>query len=294
MTATLATPDRVLVPLLEAPVPAGVVRGDGMPPALEARYGGPLLIPLRPDRPTVIANFVSTLDGIVAFGQGPLSGGGLISGQFEPDRFVMGLLRAVADVVVVGAGTLRGSTHQRWTPGHIHPASAATFAGWRQAMGLAPQPTTVFVSATGDLPTEHPAFHDLGVPAVVATTAAGARRVDTAALGDHVSVWPIRDEGPLTGDDIAGLAATLGGRLVLTEGGPTLLGGLVAAGLVDELFLTLAPQLVGRGDPGRLGLVEGVAFQPGDGRWAELVSVRRAGDHLFLRYRQREDHHVEA
>jgi riboflavin biosynthesis pyrimidine reductase len=62
-------------------------------------------------------------------------------------------------------------------------------------------------------------------------------------------------------------------------------GSLVAADLVDEIFLTLAPQVIGRaGD--RLGLVEGVGLAPGEARWHELASVKRAGEHLFLRYRR--------
>src|SRR5689334_11440885 len=112
------------------------LRGLGMPPDLERRYGGVLTIPLRADRPTVIANFVTTIDGIVALGEGDLAGGGLISGFHEPDRFVMGLLRALADMVVVGAGTLRGPTEHRRIAEHVHPASAAAFAAWAAEMGL--------------------------------------------------------------------------------------------------------------------------------------------------------------
>ena len=79
-----------------------------MPDALRTAYGGPLAIPLRPDRATILMNFVSTLDGIVALGPGEQAGGGVISGHNEADRFVMALLRAVADVVLMGAGTIAG------------------------------------------------------------------------------------------------------------------------------------------------------------------------------------------
>ena len=61
-------------------------RGAPMPDELVARYGGPLEMPLIPDRPTLLANFVSTLDGVVALGPGEERGGGVISGRFEPDR----------------------------------------------------------------------------------------------------------------------------------------------------------------------------------------------------------------
>jgi riboflavin biosynthesis pyrimidine reductase len=264
-------------------------RGSGMPIDLERRYGGLLTIPLRSDRPTVMANFVSTIDGIVALGTGELSGGGLISGFHEPDRFVMGLLRALADVVVVGAGTLRGSDAHRWTPAHVHPASAASFAAWRAAMGLPPVPTTVIVTAGGDIPTDHPGLADPGIPVVVATTPAGASRLAIAGLGDHVRVHAVKGASALSAGDVLRLASQDGGRLVLTEGGPHLLGSFVDADLLDELFLTVSPQLVGRAGGERLGLLEGLALPPNVGRWQDLVSVRRSADHLFLRYRRRRD-----
>jgi riboflavin biosynthesis pyrimidine reductase len=266
----------------------GEPRGEGMPVELARRYGGRLAVTLRSDRPTVAANFVSTLDGIVAFG-GDLTGGGLVSGFHEPDRFVMGLLRALADVVLVGAGTLRGSTDHRWTAAHVHPASAVATAAWRRAMGLAPQPTTVIATASGDIPFGHPGLNDARVPVVIATTPSGASRLRRASLGRNVSIEAIGGGTPLSGDDVTALGARLGARLIVCEGGPHVLGELVSSDVLDELFLTLAPQVVGRGDPRRIGLVEGIALSPDDARWHELVSVRRSTDHLFLRYRRRED-----
>ena len=76
------------------------------------------------------------------------------------------------------------------------------------------------------------------------------------------------------------------GRVGLCEGGPALLGGLIGAEVVDELFLTIAPQIAGRSnDHPRPSLVEGLGFEIGAAPWAELVSVMRSTDHLFLRYR---------
>jgi hypothetical protein len=77
------------------------------------RFEGELTVELRPDRPTIVANFVSTIDGAVALGPGePNAGGGEISGFSEADRFMMSLLRALADVVIVGAGTVRAGRHR--------------------------------------------------------------------------------------------------------------------------------------------------------------------------------------
>lgn len=265
------------------------VRGRGMPAALERRYGGELRVPLRTDRPTIIANFVSTIDGIVAFGDGELSGGGLISGFHEPDRFVMGLLRALADVVAIGAGTLRGSTEHRWIAEHVHPASAPAFAAWRAEMGLPAKPTTMIVTATGEIPVEHNGLNDPTIPVVIATTPAGAQRLRGAGLADHVSIESIGTGGPISGEDLAALGDRLAARLLLTEGGPHLLGEFLRADMLDELFLTVAPQIVGRGSNERLALVEGLELPPSDARWDDLGSVRRSGDHLFLRYRSKED-----
>ena len=75
------------------------------------------------------------------------------------------------------------------------------------------------------------------------------------------------------------------GKLILVEGGPRLLGDFYAQGLVDEQFLTLAPQIAGR-DAGdrRLSLVMGKAFAPRNPLWGTLIDVRRGSRHLFLRY----------
>ncbi len=75
--------------------------------------------------------------------------------------------------------------------------------------------------------------------------------------------------------------------MVLTEGGPRLLGQLAAGGLLDELFLTVSPVLAGRGDTARPGLVAGLELLPGRTEPAELLTVRRHGSYLFLRYAMR-------
>lgn len=286
-------PDGMLEPLWSDATETGTTRGGSMPPELEARYGGPLSIALRSDRPTVIANFVSTIDGVVAFGPGGLSGGRLISGAHDPDRFVMGLLRAMADVVVVGAGTLRASSAHRWTADGVYPRSASAYATWRRTMGLAERPTTVLVTGSGDIPVGRASSLDPDIPVVIATTRAGARRLGRSALGSHVRVEPIAAGSAVSGDDIVALGARLGARLLLTEGGPHLLGRMLADDQLDELFLTLAPQLVGRDGDDRLGLVEGLALQPAAAHWLRLDDVRRSGDHLFLRYRRRSDRHPD-
>jgi riboflavin biosynthesis pyrimidine reductase len=75
------------------------------------------------------------------------------------------------------------------------------------------------------------------------------------------------------------------GKRILIEGGPQLLGNFYAERLVDEQFLTLAPQIAGReeGD-GRLSLVMGKTFAPRNALWGTLSDLRRTDSHLFLRY----------
>jgi riboflavin biosynthesis pyrimidine reductase len=265
----------------------GDVRGGPLPADLQARFGPRLEIPLHPDRPTVIANFVSTLDGVVALDRSGRSGGGDISGGFEPDRFVMGLLRATADAVLVGAGTVRASRSHSWTPGQLHPTSAPGYAAWRAMLGLAtPEPTTVVVTASGRL---HPEQLEQSVTpgqVLVVTTTTGADRLRAELRRPDVDIVAVADGRQVPVERLVELLRDRGLRLVLSEAGPTLFGQLLAAHLVDELFLTVAPQAVGRSDHvQRLGLVDGVSFPPALAPWARLRGVMRSGDHLFLRYR---------
>lgn len=267
-------------------LPAVSVRGGRLPAVLAARFGAPLEIPLRADRPTIAVNFVSTLDGVVALDRAGATGGREISGGFEPDRFMMGLLRATADAVLVGAGTVRASRTHAWSPARVHPASAAAYAGWRRDLGLtSAAPTTVVVSASGDLDRGHLDLTDPDVSFVVATTADGARRLRSRWPSDRVEIIPMAEGQRLPIGALLRLLRERRYGLVLSEGGPNLFAELLAARAVDDLFLTVAPQLAGRDNGnGRLSLVEGVSFVPGLTPWATLRSVMRSDDHLFLRY----------
>ncbi len=284
----VAAPDRrwPIELLWEAePARLGVtIRGGPLPDDLRPRFGASLEIPLHPDRPTVVANFVATVDGVVALDRAGATGGREISGGFEPDRFLMGLLRATADAVLVGAGTFRASRTHTWTPASVHPPSAGAFAAWRRDLRLAKAPTTVIVSASGRLDAEE-IGSDPEQPVLVVTTCSGAGRLATLAERGHVDVVAVGDDEQVP---IAALVALLherGFRLVLSEAGPTLFGELIAARTVDELFLTIAPRLVGRSERARrLGLVEGAGFQPDLVPWARLRSVSRSDGFLFLRY----------
>jgi riboflavin biosynthesis pyrimidine reductase len=255
-----------------------------LPPRLE-RFYGPLRFPVHARRPHVLANFAATLDGVVAFA-GSHAGGGDVSGHKPEDRALMGILRAVSDAVVVGAGTLRSVPGHRWTPEHIYPPMRAVFRALRTELGLPTHPINAVVTARGDLDLSLPVFMTPGLSTVIVTTAAGAARLARRPIPPttHVEIGGTTDRVPPRGV-LRALARYGRPRRVLVEGGPHLIGDFFADHALDELFLTLSPQVAGRGIGAEvLGLVEGRRFGPADPRWGRLRSVRRSNDHLFLRY----------
>jgi riboflavin biosynthesis pyrimidine reductase len=251
-----------------------------LPPELLALHG-PLRMGSRPDRPTVFANFVASLDGIVAVDP-PHGSGGEISGGNASDRVIMGLLRALADAVVIGAGNLRAEARHVWTAERICPELAGPYARLRAALGKGAAPLQVVVSGSGSVDLSWPVFSG-AAPSLVVTTAAGEARLRAQRSAVRVVV-PEPGTGWISLAAVLEAAALGPGALVLVESGPSSTTRFLAEGAVDELFLTRAPILVGRGSaPATLALVEGQVFRPGALR-GRLLSARRAGDYLFLRY----------
>jgi riboflavin biosynthesis pyrimidine reductase len=120
---------------------------------------------------------------------------------------------------------------------------------------------------------------------VIVTTDAGARHLASLPRAAHVDIVSLGVMDAIPAETLLAFLESRGYRLVLSEGGPSIFGQLLAARLVDEVFLTLAPQLAGRGPAvDRLSLVEGAALGSG-AAWARLQSVLRSDDHLFVRYR---------
>jgi riboflavin biosynthesis pyrimidine reductase len=246
-----------------------------LPLDLSEAYGGDLGF----DRPRLIANFVSTIDGVVAIPELAQSNK-LISDGSESERLVMGLLRAAADAVLIGSGTLCASPRGLWTPEKAYPPAADAFADLRRRLDLPSVPARVVVTGTGSIPPTHPLFAD---GAIVLTTESGASRLD-GRLPPSTTVVSLGDSQVDLRAAIHALRAR-GHELIVSEAGPRTFASLVEAGLVDELFLTVSPLVAGRGPSnGRLGLVEGFEALPGERRGARLLSIRRDGAHLFLRY----------
>ncbi|WP_190217134.1 pyrimidine reductase family protein [Streptomyces griseosporeus] len=256
---------------------AGPATDEGVGAAVQARewslaeladaYAYPQLPPGEP-RPWLRANMVSTLDGAAQH-----------DGRSQPisnatDMRVFGTLRALADVVIVGAETVRQEGYR--------PARAREeFAERRAAAGQGPAPAIAVVTASLDLDFSLPLFTSPLVPTLLLTGAAASPERRAAAekagarvviAGDGVGVDPVRAVRAL---------AELGHTRLLTEGGPRLLGQLVAAEVLDELCLTVSPMLTA-GDAQRIAGGPSVTVPH---RFA-LMSLLEEDGFLYSRYRR--------
>ncbi|HEX5365802.1 MAG TPA: pyrimidine reductase family protein [Acidimicrobiales bacterium] len=223
-------------------------------------------------RPWVLANMVGGLDGSAAVGGrvGVLSGGA--------DAELFRRMRALADVVLVGAETVR---RERYGPVRLPDADRES----RVAAGRPPVPPVAVVSRSLSIDWSIPLFatrRGPGEPRPMILTAAGADPGRTAEAATHADVVVAGEERVDVGLAVERLAGR-GHRVVLCEGGPTLLGELVAAGLLDELCLTLSPVM--GGDPLPIATVP----PGGDLLGLRLAHVAVSDDVLFLRYERRTD-----
>ncbi len=195
--------------------------------------------PAAADRPWLRANMISTLDGSA---HGPDGRSGSLG--TPRDARLLALLRAMADVIVVGSGTVRV---ERYKPVRADPR----FAGLRAAAGRTPTPAIAVVSRSLDLDPDAPLFTEapddartivLTIDECPTDRRRELERVADVIVGGTHSVDPRR---------LVDALAERGHRRLLTEGGPRLLRDLVAADVVDELCLTIALRTIG-GDGGRI------------------------------------------
>jgi riboflavin-specific deaminase-like protein len=226
-------------------------------------------------RPYLALNMVSTADG-----RATLSGrSGAIGG--EADRALFHALRTVVDAVMAGAGTVRTEGYRRLVR---DPAARAK----RAERGLAEEPLACIVSGRLALSEQIPLLADPAARVAILTASQASLPPGCKARIDYVRC--LLAAGAAGGGqlDLAAalreLRARLHVRTILCEGGPHLNAHLLAAGLVDELFLSLAPTLAG-GDAmtESLRIVSGVDLDPPLAM--ELVSAHEHDSHLFLRYR---------
>jgi riboflavin-specific deaminase-like protein len=212
-------------------------------------------------RETFVVNMVASVDGRAA-----------VEGRTAPlsdpaDRELFHVLRTQADAILVGTGTLRAEGYGRMTKND-------ELRALREQAGLAPEAIAVVMTRTMDLPYQAPLFQHPEARIVVYTTA----DVEPQATGAELVVVRLPTLDPRAVVDR--LRADHGVRCILCEGGPTLNAPLFAAGVVDELFLTVSPALVGGPTP--LTIVDG-ALPAAIG-----LELRQALEHdgtLMLRYR---------
>lgn len=219
-----------------------------------------------PERPWVRANMVASADG-AATADGR-SGG--LSGT--ADKLVFAALRSLADVVLVGASTARTERYRKAQPAEM----------WPQLRGGRPLPPIAVLTRRLDLDLGGSLFVSGGPRTIVLTTeqADPARRARAAKVADVV----------VAGKDGVTAAAAIetltgrGFRRILVEGGPSLLGQLVTAGLLDELCLTISPVLEGGHPAGRITGQQGTVQQSTGLTGLRLASVLEDGGALLTRY----------
>ncbi len=213
------------------------------------------------ERPFLAMNFAATVDGRAAIGG---TSGAIGS---DEDTHMLARLRTRFDAVMIGAGTMRAERYGRLVP---NPEQRAG----RAQLGLLPEPLMVIVSGRLDLPWDAPLFAEEEAEVLVFTAAADEPPAVAASLR------VVRHEGRV---DLAAALAYLrrerSVRALLSEGGPRLHSELQAAGLVDELFLTVAPKLSGAGP----AILEGELDEVATLRLAWLLEVE---SELFARYQR--------
>lgn len=217
------------------------------------------------------ANMVGTADGAA------MASSGLTRDiSNDSDRELLALLRTLSDVILVGPGTVRA---ERYGPAKVRPEHAALREG-------RPAPPIAVISSSLDLDFDWPLFTEPQVPTIV-LTAAGADPDRLAAARKVADVEVLPDLAPKSaggfGVDLAPSLAALTARghtRLLCEGGPGLLASLSAAGLVDEICLTVSPILSG----GRAGRIMRGAEIDGGLPLRLGHALTDAEDFLFLRY----------
>ena len=222
----------------------------------------------------MLINMVASLDGKTTVAGKAGSIGSSV------DRTLMRTLRAQADAAMVGAGTLRAEK--------LNLAVPENLAQERASRGLEPQPLAVIATATGDVPLPENLLSS-SPDNLLVLVSPDVPEERLAALSSLASVEVVSwAPGANSGLDLNVALEAIKGRyaveVLLVEGGPALNHALISAGLADELYLTLAPKLLGGKSPDALSAFEGPILGFQKGPRPELISVYLCGDELYLRY----------
>ncbi|MHB0868759.1 MAG: RibD family protein [Chloroflexota bacterium] len=234
----------------------------------EEIYGDLSFPPGPPGHPHLAVNMVTSADGKATLGGKAYSIGSKL------DHQVMRRVRMAADGVLVGAETLRRE--------NVNPSVPIDLQDRRVARGMAPQPTAIVVTATADLPLDRTFFRSTAFPRVVVTTRR-APQDRVALLEAHAKVIRAGDEAVDLVLMMQLLSDQLGLRRLIVEGGPTLNSALFSEGMVDELFWTVAPKIIG--GAAMRTMVEGRPLPLDRIAQLQLVSLYHHESELFVRYR---------
>jgi 5-amino-6-(5-phosphoribosylamino)uracil reductase len=280
---------------------------EGEPSSIEhagyAPYGKLGFPASHADRPWTYANFVQSIDGIASF-KGPHAAGWDIS-QSAEDRWLMDLLRAHADAIIMGVNTLVEETlsapNLNGGRGPVYCIEAGPLRELRNKLGRKRE-KVIFVTASGSMDSRaYRVFDGDLMDAMILSTAAGAARLQGRSAQVPVIV---------AGEDkiidlplaMSKLRKEMGIERLLCEGGPTFYGSMSRAGLIDEKFVTVSPIEIGLlvppeqgpaplGQASQLNLRPTTFMYPGftkeNAPWWRWMSCRRLGDHQFNRYRRR-------
>lgn len=261
-------------------------RSISLPGAWRAVLGADWAMPHVEQRPYVYSNLAASRDGRMSFALPGFDKSGVVTEANPHDRWLMALLRTRADAVLMGDTTVKIETGILATAEYVCDYDSAAWAALRAYEGRAPEPLMVILSYDCALESSEACFQSAGAHVVLATTRHGIARAK--ALRGRARI-----DAHLLGEDAVDLAALVrllhehyAVRALLCEGGPRVMGGMFAAGLIDEEFLTYCPVIVGasREQP-RPSYVEGVAFLPQTAPQSHIRTLRRAGDYLFLHTR---------
>lgn len=257
-----------------------------LPEEFRRIYPGDWQIPKIEGRPYVYTDFAISRDGRITYNTPGYVGGSDITQSNLHDWWFMSFLRTRADAIMNGAKTVTLEAGTLWNAEELYPPDAAAFAELRRSEGYTKPPILVILTHDGRLNYEGGTIQREDMHIVIATTTEGAAYAAQFECQATVDIHNLGDKMVDLEKAVAMLYSDYGVRHLLSEGGSTVLAGLLDKGLVDEEFVTWCPSFVGRAPTQfRPSYTEGVAWHPATAPYSKPISLHRAGDLLYMRTR---------